>query len=497
MNIKALIAAMALPIALASSQTVSAEKLVILHTNDTHSQIDPNDKDLGGVLRRKVLIDSVRAENPNVLLIDAGDAVQGTLFFNLFKGEVEHKVMEKLGYDIAIVGNHDFDNGVDELARNIASDSTITWLTTNYDVSGSSLKGLFSPYIIKEFGGKRIAFIGINLQPKGMISEGNYDGVKYLDAMKAANSTAWHLKHNEGVDMVVAVTHIGYDGEPAPRDLSLAANSEDIDLIIGGHSHTTLKDGKSVTRIPNLKDRKVLVAQSGSRGTNLGEITIDLDDMTMKSRLIEVDSRLDSRLQDKELAEMIDPYRHEIDSIMSIKIAKSIVPLDKARLLNLFSDVVLKRGEELADGIDMSILNKGGIRRSLPKGDITVGMIMTTLPFNNKVTVIDIKGDDLLDALNIMAGRGGDGVGGDVEITTAGKPAHVEEVHIGGEKIDPEKTYRVATIDYLSNGGDYMEPLTRGKVVAASHNILYDDVIASPLIKGKKKINPSPELRMR
>lgn len=497
MKTRTFVAAVTLPVMMAVSLTVSADKLVILHTNDTHSQIDPCDNGLGGVLRRKVLVDSVRNANDNVLLIDAGDAVQGTLFFNLFGGEVEHKVMEKLGYDIAIVGNHDFDNGADELARNIAADSTITWLTTNYDVSGGSLKGLFSPYVIKEFGGRRIAFIGINLLPKGMISEGNYDGVEYLDAMKAANSTAWHLKHNEGVDMVVAVTHVGYDGEPAPRDVSLAEGSEDIDLIIGGHSHTTLVDGKDNTRIPGIGGREVLVTQTGSRGVNLGEITIDLDDLSMESRLIPVDARLDSRPQDEELAAMIRPYRHEIDSIMGIKIARSVVALDDERLLNLFSDVILHRGEELTGEIDMSIINKGGIRRTLPKGDITRGMIMTTLPFNNKVTVIDIKGGDLLDALNVMAGRGGDGIGGDVEVRMSATSGRVSSAKIHGEEIDPERVYRVATIDYLSNGGDYMEPLTKGAVVASSPNVLYDDVIASPLIKGQKKLAPSPEKRMK
>lgn len=473
----------------------SADQLVILHTNDIHSQIDPNDKDMGGVVRRKVLIDSVRAVQPNVLLVDAGDAVQGTLFFNLFKGEVEHKVLEMLGYDMAIVGNHDFDNGVDELAANIANDTNVKWLTTNYDVSQSALNGLFSPYNVVEYGGKKIAFIGINLQPKGMIAEGNYDGVEYIDAFKAANSTAWHMKHNEGVDMVVAITHIGYDGEPAPRDVSLAAASEDIDIIIGGHSHTRLEDGKDFTRVPNMKGEDVLVVQTGSRGVELGEITIDLDSMTAQSRLIPVDSRLDSRPVDENLVAMIQPYRYSIDSIMGIKIAKSKVELDKDRLLNLFADLVLERGEQLAGNVDLSIINKGGIRHTLPKGDITVGMIMTTVPFNNKVTVIDIKGSDLLDALNVMAHRGGDGIGGNISVEMTGENPHVESVIINGAQIEPDRTYRVSTIDYLADGGDYMEPLTKGAVVAKSDNVMYDDAIA--LLKGNKKINPSSTVRMK
>lgn len=475
----------------------SAEDLVILHTNDTHSQIDPMDDGRGGVMRRKALIDSIKAVEPNVLLIDAGDAVQGTLFFNLFGGEVEHKVMEYLGYDMAIVGNHDFDNGVEPLAANIARDSSIVWLTTNYDLKESALAGLFLPYKIYKYGDRQIAFIALNLEPKGMISEGNYDGIKYIDAAKAANSTAWHLKHNEGIDMVIAITHVGYDGGPGPRDISLAANSEDIDIIIGGHSHTRLVDGTDMTRIPDKNGRHVLVTQTGSRGRDLGEIRINLDDLTASSRLIPVDSRLDRAANDEGLAAIIAPYRHGIDSIMAIGIAKSQQPLDETRLLNLTADMVLERGKALADNVDIAIVNKGGIRRTLPKGDITVGMIMTMLPFNNRVTVIDVTGDDLLKALEVMAGRGGDGIGGDIIIAyNDSDEASITAVTINGNPINPSQTYRIATIDYLANGGDYMHSLTNGKVVAQSDKVMYDDMIDYLKSFGKRKVNPSAMPRM-
>ena len=153
-----------------------AEKLVLLHTNDTHSQIDPNDKNLGGIQRRKVIVDSIRAEYPNVLLMDAGDAVQGTLFFTIYGGEVETRMMNELGYDYAILGNHDFDNGVHPLALNLKN-SNVGWISTNYDLEESELQPFFKPYAIKEYGDRKIGIIGLNLNPKGMISEGNYDGV--------------------------------------------------------------------------------------------------------------------------------------------------------------------------------------------------------------------------------------------------------------------------------------------------------------------------------
>lgn len=472
-----------------------ADRLVILHTNDTHSQIDPTDKDLGGVIRRKALIDSVRAVEPNVLLIDGGDAVQGTLFFSLFGGEVEHKVLNHLGYDMAIVGNHDFDNGVDALARNLAADTSVEWIATNYDLKDSSIGKSFVPYVVKQYGGRRIAFIGINLNPKGMIAEGNYDGVKYYDALKAANSTAWHLKHNEGIDMVVAISHLGYDIDPRPNDLTLATMSEDIDMIIGGHSHTKLVDGHDLTRVDNLDGKKVIIAQAGSRGEYVGEITVDLDELTARSRLIPVNSRLDRYVPDQELVAMIQPYRHAIDSIMGIKIGRSAVELTKPRLLNLFADMVYTRGKMLAPDVDFSIINKGGIRRELPKGDITVGMIMTTLPFNNHVAVLDLTGADIVEALNVMASRGGDGIGGDIKVTVGDATPTVESVMIGGKPLDPEAVYRVATIDYLAGGGDYMQSLTNGSVVARSPQVLYDDII-DQIKSTRKPLTASPTPRM-
>ena len=158
-------------------QGAVAEEFVLIHTNDTHSQMDPTDKGLGGVARRKVLVDSIRQAHPNSVLVDAGDAVQGTLFFTLYGGEVEMKMMNELGYDLAVLGNHDFDNGVDALAKNLAL-SDVQWLTTNYDLRGSELHKFFKPYNIQQFGNRKVGINGLNLDPKGMIAEGNYDGVK-------------------------------------------------------------------------------------------------------------------------------------------------------------------------------------------------------------------------------------------------------------------------------------------------------------------------------
>lgn len=490
----------------AAMPAAGKEKLVILHTNDTHSHIDPVEATgRGGVMRRKALIDSVRAKEPNVLLIDAGDIVQGTLYFHLYKGEVEQKMLNELGYDIQIMGNHEFDNGVEALAA-MYSNARPLVLSTNYDVSGTPLAPYVSPYAIKEYGGKRIGIFAINLDPKGMIADANAEGIKLLDWKTAANATAWHLKHNEKVDAVIAVTHIGYTREPDDKtfvDRDLAAASSDIDIIVGGHSHTRIdpSDPRSPAwRVANADGDSILVVQTGRYGEYLGEIDLDLDDMTADYRLIPVDSRLDGRV-DSRLDSIIAPYRHGVDSLYSRKVARVARDLSNSSpgLLNFATDFILERGRQLASGVDMAIGNKGGLRRSLLKGDVTEGMIIDMMPFTNRVTVLDLKGSDLAEALDVMALRGGDGVSQGVEVIFDPETHKCISVMINGQPLDPQRTYRVATIDYLANGGDYMTPLKRGSKIAQSDTVVFNDLLtylASKKMKGKQ-IDPPVKARMK
>ena len=228
--------------------------LVILHTNDTHSSIDPDLRDNGGIARRKVIIDSVRAEHANVMLVDAGDAVQGSLYFTIFGGEVERTLMNEMGYDIRILGNHEFDRGMDGLAKEW-SQVNGTRLSTNYDLSGTALEDLFVPTVIKEVSGHKIGFIGLNLNPTGIIAEENCTGVKYLDALEKANEAATQLR-KDGAEMVIAVSHLGYDVTQGVSDTDIAKGSKDIDIIIGGHSHTAIDPSDPASpqwRIANLE----------------------------------------------------------------------------------------------------------------------------------------------------------------------------------------------------------------------------------------------------
>ncbi|MDO5570926.1 MAG: metallophosphoesterase [Bacteroidales bacterium] len=255
------------------------KEIVILHTNDTHSQIEPTDPasarnpNEGGVVRRAAAIKQIRKDNKNVLLVDAGDFVQGTPYFNFFNGEVEIKMMNLLGYNVATLGNHEFDNGVDSLA-NILKLARFPFVSSNYDVAGTALEPYLRKKLVIEIDGVKIGFIGLNVEPYGLISKKNFVGITYLDPVEAANKYAKELR-KEGCQYVVAISHIGYFEKGNRGDRYIAANTSGLDLIIGGHSHTNLKGCVEV----NDKDGKpVRIVQTMGRSFRLGRVDIEFDE---------------------------------------------------------------------------------------------------------------------------------------------------------------------------------------------------------------------------
>lgn len=473
--------------------------LVILHTNDTHSQLNPGRDGLGGVQRRKAVIDSIRDAEKNVLLVDAGDAVQGTLYFYLYGGKVEQEVMNILGVEERILGNHEFDNGVDSLAT-ILRLSDAEFLSTNYNLTDTPMADLFRPYSIKEYGGKKIGMIGINLDPEGIVAKGNYDGVEFLPIIASANLAAQKLRKDEGVDAVVALTHIGYNPSGLEGDSVLARNSRGIDVIIGGHSHDVIdpatETGERRSRMTNLDGKPVLVVQTGKAGRNLGKIEINLDNLGMdvypSYELIPIDARYDVKT-DARLAEVLARYSAGVDSLMTdwIGTTERALSSKDPELLNFFADYTLDRAKEICGNVDLSIVNKGGLRTDIPMGRFSKGHIINLLPFRNFVQIIDVKGVDLASVFDVMAMTDGNGVSRNIsgKYHGHGGSAVATEVLIDGKPLDLNKTYRVATIDYLANGGDYMTGLTRGIKVGHSDRLIYDDLIYY-FTEGKGKGKP-------
>ena len=271
-------------------QALKESKLVILHTNDTHSQIDPfpanhpKYPNKGGVARRAKLIDDIRAQEEHVLLLDSGDIFQGTPYFNLFHGELEMKLMSAMNYDAATMGNHDFDIGLDGFlqAKKFAN---FPFLCANYDFSNTILKDQTQAYKIFRKAGLKIGVFGIGIQLDGLVSADNFGQTVYMDPIETANRTAKEL-HDKGCDFIICLSHLGYSYSDAkkPSDFKLATENEYIDLILGGHTHTFM-EAPSVHR--NKQNKDTLIHQVGFAGLFLGKIEVSASKVACWKHAIE------------------------------------------------------------------------------------------------------------------------------------------------------------------------------------------------------------------
>ena len=264
--------AAAIPAAAAGGKAV---RLTILHTNDMHSRIEPFPDNaakwagMGGMARRAALIAQVREQEPNVLLLDSGDIWQGTPYFNFFQGELEYKLMSQMAYDASTLGNHDFDNGLEGLQKQLPN-ATFPFLIANYDFTGTILAGKFQPYKVFEKQGVRIGVFGIGIEMAGLVADKNFGATQYLDPVTVAKEMVAKLRGTERCDLVICLSHLGYKYEnPKIDDHKLAAQVDGIDLILGGHTHTFL-DAPVPVASPN--GRPTLINQVGWSGINLGRL---------------------------------------------------------------------------------------------------------------------------------------------------------------------------------------------------------------------------------
>ncbi|MCZ8167595.1 MAG: metallophosphoesterase [Flavobacterium sp.] len=262
---------------LSSFTTAETKQITILHTNDVHSYIDPfpanhpKNPNKGGVARRAAVIKMIREENPNVLLVDAGDIFQGTPYFNYYGGELEFKLMNLMEYDVATIGNHDFDNGIEGLMTQLKK-ADFEMVSANYDLKNTVLDGLVSPYTLKIVDGVKIGIFGLGIALQGLVDVRNSKETKYLDPVEIATDTARLLRQEKKCDLVICLSHLGFkypDDATKISDMLLAQKTENIDLIIGGHTHTFLD--KPVV-VSNRAGKKVLINQVGCYGLNLGRI---------------------------------------------------------------------------------------------------------------------------------------------------------------------------------------------------------------------------------
>lgn len=279
------------------------KKITILHTNDQHSRIEPFDASYtrnpnqGGFARRATLVQKIRKEEPNVLLLDCGDIFQGTPYFNMFGGELEFKLMSMMGYDAATMGNHDFDNGLDGFLKALPN-AKFPFITSNYDFKNTILEGKTLDYKIFTKQGIKIGVFGLGIELDGLVGKKQYAETKYLDPVEIANHYGKFLKNEKKCDLVVCISHLGYQFRDNPNricDVNLASKTENIDLILGGHTHTFLPEPQKYT---NSAGKSVLVNQVGWAGLLLGKIDFFFDNQKNIQHIawntLSIDSQLDS-----------------------------------------------------------------------------------------------------------------------------------------------------------------------------------------------------------
>ncbi len=278
------------------------KKVTILHTNDLHSRIDPfpiNHRKypgLGGISKVATLVKQVKQEEDHVLVLDAGDVFQGTPYFNLYGGELELKLMSKIGYDACTMGNHDFDNGLDGFNK-VLPNANFPFLCANYDFSNTVLDGKTTPYTIIEKNGIKIGILGVGIKLKGLVDQRQYKETIYLDPVEQANNYASYLKLKENCNLVICLSHLGYEySDNKLSDKELAKKSKNIDLIIGGHTHTFLDKAETFY---NKEGKKVLVNQAGWSALSLGRIDFYFD--MKKSQKIDFEA---NRFYSKNYAEI-------------------------------------------------------------------------------------------------------------------------------------------------------------------------------------------------
>ena len=432
------------------------DKFVMLFTNDFHSQIEPTDDNRGGVLRLKALVDSVRTAEPYVLLADAGDLVQGTYYFSLLNGVVEMKMLDMLKYDIRTIGNHEFDKKMSGLGDMLAM-SKVPVVAANYDFSKTNLAQYVVPSKILNAGKIKVGFIGLNVRLLNLVNKTACEGVEWQDAINVADQYAAQLRQ-QGADIIIAISHLGYGGGSTATyyDCGLVPHTRHIDMIIGGHSHTTLKQATYVT---DADGDRVAIVQTGSKGLNLGYAKIKLNDNGKPSfqyRLIPVNSRLDNRV-DPAFSSIIDDYAAEVKEKMDVKLGYAPYELRRGTpespLGNLSADGLIWAAKQFHNvDADVAVYNSGGVRANIAQGNVTLGDVYAAFPFDNALSILTITGKNLKRLMykvpfDLYVNK-------EVRLVSD-RDGWVSSITINGEEIDDDKQYTVATIDYITDNDAY------------------------------------------
>ncbi|MFB9274200.1 5'-nucleotidase C-terminal domain-containing protein [Cohnella cellulosilytica] len=444
-----------IPVGVSSVQAASV-KLQIVHFNDVHSRVEESDTSIG-YAKIAALIKQLKEANPNTLVLDAGDTFHGQTVANLVKGESIVQILDILGIDAMTTGNHDYNYGYERLTE-LADQASFPVLAANvYQADGTRL---LEPYTIKTVGDVKVAIFGL-ATPETLFKThpNNVKGLTFADPVEEGKKMVEELR--DKADVIIALTHLGLDESSKETSRLVAEQVAGIDLIVDGHSHTVLEQG--------LKAGDTLIAQTGEYGNNLGVVELTLDD---SKKVVDRQARLIARPAaddveaDEAITEIINKVKEDQLPVLSEVVGSTKVDLQGERefvrtsetnLGNLIADAMLAES-----GADVALTNGGGVRASIPAGDITVGQVITVLPFGNYIQTKRVKGSDLLAALELGVGAYPDSLGGFPQIAgmkftfDESKPQgqRVQSAVVGGKPLDANATYLLATNDFMAAGGD-------------------------------------------
>lgn len=499
----------------AASATALADKpitVTILHTNDLHAHIEPTPirkVPYGGYARQATVIKQVRARDKNVLLLNAGDTFQGTLYFNVYEGLADLAFMNAVRYQAMTVGNHEFDKGPQPLA-NFANLAQFPLLSANVDVSNEpALKGKIYPSAIATIEGERIGIVGATTPDLPNIASPG-PNVRMKKLLESVQEAVDYLG-TKGVNKVILLSHIGYN-----EDLELAKQLKNVDLVIGGHSHSPLGTpaidgwraavGPYPTVVKDAEGRDLPIVQAWEWGKVIGHLKLSFDAEGRVTGIADAKPIVidESIPEDPEVKALVAALQRPIAQLANqeVGIAAAAIARDQVNgeslMANVIADAMLAATQK--QGAVVALINQGGVRGNLEAGKITYGNAIAVQPFNNTLVTLDVTGAELKQAIEQGVGTGGQltpSRGSSYRID-AGAPEgnRVRDLVIAGQPIEAAKTYRVALLSFTAGGGDSLFAFRDAKGIRTDTGLLDLDALLE-YIRANSPLNPKPEGRIK
>ena len=471
-------------LALTSGMAAADYNLTILHTNDFHARFEPISKYdgpcaaeentagecFGGSGRMMTAITDARARSNNSILVDGGDQFQGTLFYTYYKGKLSAEMMNKMGYDAMTVGNHEFDDGP-EVLKGFMDAIDFPILMSNADVSKEPLLAdTLQKSTVIERGGEKIGLIGLTPEDTHELASPG-DNITFSDPVAAVQAEVDKLTA-EGVNKIIVLSHSGY-----AVDQKVAAETTGVDVIVGGHTNTLLSNTNEDAEgpYPTMVNDTAIV-QAYAYGKFLGELNVTFDDEGTITEAVGEPLIMDASVTEEqgtvdriaEAAKPLDEIRNKVVAETSEMIEgnRDVCRVQECSMGNLVADAMLDRVKD--QGIDVAIANSGGLRASIDAGEVTMGEVLTVLPFQNTLSTFQVSGETLKAALENgvsqieeTAGRFPQVAGMTFTFDASAEPgSRISDVTVAGEPLDPAKTYGLVSNDYVRNGGDGYEMFT-------------------------------------